>query len=298
MMHKPLTILDAPSNLGLRPPLPGVIPGVYKLAGALRDQQIVSRLHATDGGVVVPPRYLPDWDGKSVRNSQAIASYSRRLANRIQSIITQQQFLLLLGGDCSILLGAMLALRAMGHYGLIFIDGHLDFRHPGNAAAVGSAAGEDLALVTGRGSPDLTHIDGLGPYVADQHVIALGCRDDDEYLSEVRQSGIWTFPASYIMDHSPAATGQDARMLLEARGVAGYWVHLDVDVVDAALLPAVDTPVSGGLTFAALTQLVATLLQSPAVVGMDVTVFDPDLDPDGILAQALANALIAAFGDA
>ena len=32
-----IVVLDAPSNLGLRPPAPNPVPGVYKLAGALRD---------------------------------------------------------------------------------------------------------------------------------------------------------------------------------------------------------------------------------------------------------------------
>ena len=41
-----------------------------------------------------------------------------------------------------------------GRIGLVFIDGHSDFRHPGNAPYVGAAAGEDLALVTGRGQPE------------------------------------------------------------------------------------------------------------------------------------------------
>jgi arginase family enzyme len=55
-------------------------------------------------------------------------------------------------GDCSILLGAMLALRRIGRYGLAFIDGHSDFRHPGNSSGgnstgVGAAAGEDLRLL-------------------------------------------------------------------------------------------------------------------------------------------------------
>lgn len=57
-----IVVLDAPSNLGLRPPVPGTVPGCYKLAGALREQRIVQRLHALEGGVVVPPRYdRGDW---------------------------------------------------------------------------------------------------------------------------------------------------------------------------------------------------------------------------------------------
>lgn len=57
-MKKSLILLDAPSNSGLRPLLPGTVPGVYKLAGALRDQGLLARLGAREGGVVTPPRYL------------------------------------------------------------------------------------------------------------------------------------------------------------------------------------------------------------------------------------------------
>jgi arginase len=148
-----VVLVDAPSNLGLRPPVPGTVPGCYKLAGALRDQRLLERLRAREGGVVVPPRYdRGDWKpGDGVFNSHAIASYTRRLADRLYGHLLTGEFPVVLGGDCSILLGSMLALRRMGRYGLAFMDGHSDFRHVGNSAGVGAAAGEDLALVTGRG---------------------------------------------------------------------------------------------------------------------------------------------------
>jgi arginase len=84
----------------------------------------------------------------------------------------------------------MLALRRLGHYGLVSIDGGLDFRHPGNAhlaGPVGSVAGEDLAVVTGRGAPALTDLEGRRPLVAEADVIAMGHRGldglDDEVLA-------------------------------------------------------------------------------------------------------------------
>ena len=86
---------------------------------------------------------------------------------------------LVLGGDCSILLGAMLALRRRGHYGLLHVDGHLDFRHPGWSGGIGAVAGEDLAGVTGRLEPALSDIDGLSPYVADADTVHLGERERD-----------------------------------------------------------------------------------------------------------------------
>jgi hypothetical protein len=47
---RPVAVIDAPSNLGLRPPEDGVSPGVYKLAGALRD---------TEGAAGKPARRRP-----------------------------------------------------------------------------------------------------------------------------------------------------------------------------------------------------------------------------------------------
>src|SRR5262249_15751796 len=65
----------------------------------------------------------------------------------------------------------------------------------------------------------------------------------------------------------------------------GYWVHLDVDILDPSVMPAVDSPDPGGLSAAELTELLAAL--APRAVGAQVTVFDPDLDPDGSHARLL-----------
>lgn len=66
----------------------------------------------------------------------------------------------MLGGDCSILLGNLLALRHRGRYGLFFIDGHADFYQP-EASLTGEVADMDLAIASGRGPDVLTNIDGL-----------------------------------------------------------------------------------------------------------------------------------------
>lgn len=295
MMHKPIIVLDAPSNLGLRPPQPGVVPGVYKLAGALRDQGLLARLGARDAGVITPPRYLPDWDGKTVRNASALATYSQRLADRIQPHCLAGEFPLLLGGDCSILLGPMLALRRMGRYGLIFIDGHLDFRHPGNAEALGAAAGEDLALVTGRGGSTLVDLEGQGPLVVESDVVAIGFRSDDEYEAEAQQVGITTIDAAHLRQKGPAHVAHLAQKTLKQHPIQGYWIHLDADVLDPALMPAVDTPAPGGVTFEELTLLLQLLLRTDLAIGLEVTVFDPDLDPDGKLASCLTEVIVAAL---
>ena len=144
----------------------------------------------------------------------------------------------MLGGDCSILLGAMLALRRRGRYGLAHVDGHLDFRHPGWSGGIGAVAGEDLAGVTGRLEPSLSDIDGLGPYVADADAVHFGDREGD--------------PGERAAIAETAITVLDLAALRSGAIVAPrvpYWVHVDADVLDSALVPAVDSPAPDGLTF-------------------------------------------------
>ena len=85
-----------------------------------------------------------------MRNAAALADYARALADEIGSVLSRGAFPIVLGGDCSILLGSLLALRRRGRYGLLFLDGHADFAHPSEDPA-GEAASMDLALATGRG---------------------------------------------------------------------------------------------------------------------------------------------------
>ena len=98
-MPKPVCVIDAPSNLGLRPPGPGRDPGVRRLAAALRGRGIVGRLGAEDGGAVGPPPYSPAWDGETVRNGAAIRRVSVELAGRVGSVVEEGRFPLVLVGD-------------------------------------------------------------------------------------------------------------------------------------------------------------------------------------------------------
>ncbi|MET9319802.1 arginase family protein [Streptomyces sp. NPDC003038] len=295
-----LVLLDAPSNLGLRPPAPGTVPGVYKLAGALREQGLLSRLGAREGGVVIPPRYdRGDWkEGDGVFHADALAAYTVALANRIERHLRAGEFPVVLGGDCSIQLGAALAMRRLGRYGLVAIDGSADFRHAGNEAVngpVGAAAGEELALATGRGQAVLTDLEGLEPYLRDEDVRLFGLRDADGDLTELRAAGIFTATVGEIRARGAGPVARAALEGMYPPATSGFWVHLDADVLDPSVMPAVDSPDPGGLAPDELAALLTVLVRSPRCVGLNVTVYDPDLDPDARAGALLADLVVGAF---
>jgi arginase len=296
-MNRRIAVLDAPSNLGLRPPTPTSVPGCAKAPGALRDHRLIARLRARDAGHLTPPRYDPGvWrPGDGVCHARSIEGYSKALADRIGAIIDGGEFPLVLGGDCSILIGSALAMRRLGEavdgrVGLMFVDGHSDFRHPGNAAYVGAAAGEDLALVTGRGQADLAAIEGRRPYFRDVDVVVLGNRAHDEYRLDLQAAGISSRAVPALRAEGAARSAQWAREQLA--DCAGYWVHVDVDVLDPAVMPAVDAPEPGGIAFAELELLIAGLVATPDCLGVEITVFDPDYDPDGSYAADIVSTVV------
>ncbi|MFI9588997.1 arginase family protein [Nonomuraea sp. NPDC052265] len=283
-----LTILDAPSNLGLRPLAEDVIPGCYKAPWALRNNGLVARLGAADEGTLIPPRYVATWKpGDGVRNGEAIAAYTRRLADRVTGIREAGGFPVLLGGDCSIMLGPALALRRTGRYGVAYLDAHADFRHLGNSPHVGAAAGEDLALVTGRGDDYLTDIDGLRPYVRDEDVIVLGVRDEED-VQDIGGSGIAFVAGNDIPLEA-------AERVLVRDDLDGFWIHVDADVLDPSVVSAVDSPSPGGLTGEQLADLVRGLVALPGATGIEITILDPDLDEDGGQAATLTDILVSAL---
>lgn len=288
-----IALVSAPSNLGLRPPQPTSVPGCAKAPEALREAGLFARfaeLGARDAGVVVPGRYADDVALGRLRNEDLIIEHARRLARRITEIRADGDVPLVIGGDCSLLIGAALALRPAGRFGLAHLDGHTDFRHPGNSTACASLAGEDLAAAIGRHWPAIADIDGLGPYFRPSDVAHAGCRDDDQELAEVGEAIGLTIRASEIIRCGAAAAAERIRERLDRAELDGYWIHLDVDILDPEVMPAVDSPDPHGLDAAQLVDLLAGL--APRAVGAQATVFDPDLDPDGQCAQSLTDILV------
>ncbi|MGI9017559.1 MAG: arginase family protein [Euzebya sp.] len=138
-------IIEAPSVLGLFPR------GVELLPEALLESGLAGSLGARHAGRVPSPAYDSQRDeATGLLNPRSLRDYSRALADATGVVLDAGDVPVVLGGDCSILLDTMLALRRRGRYGLLFLDGHADFYQP-EAEPGGEAASMDLALVTGRG---------------------------------------------------------------------------------------------------------------------------------------------------
>jgi arginase len=285
-------IIEAPSMLGLRPT------GVERLPDALLRAGLDAQLRARRAGRVEPPPYDDRRDPETLMlNPKGIADYTPKLADAIEAVLQTGDFPVVLGGDCSVVLGSLLALRRRGRYGLLYVDGHADFYQP-EANTNGEAASSDLALATGRGPDILTTFEGHRPLVRDADVVLLGFRDAEEtatYGSQVPPPEMRTIDLTEIRRSGVDATTREAVDRLSRPWLNGFWIHLDVDALDDAIMSAVDYRLPDGLSWLELDAILRAALGSPNAVGMEVTIFNPALDHDGTMARSLVDALVGCF---
>ena len=293
-------LIAAPSNLGLRPLRPGHVPGAWRGPKVLEKAGMPASLAVADTIWMSRPRYEPgEAAGSRIRNGPELRLFSERLSQLVASTLRRQAFPIVIGGDCSIILGCLAGAGTTGEVGLVHVDGHSDFFHPGNydaSARLGSAAGMDLALATGRGEPLLSMWNGRA-LVMDRNVVQIGERDelDQDYAyRDIEGTCIGRLPVRTVQTLGVQTTVERTLAKLADASVP-LWLHIDLDVLDQAVLPAVDSPGSPGLTFEELAELVGRFLKSRRLIGMDIAIYDPDLDPSGRHARAIVRCFQAAF---
>jgi arginase len=295
---KACSIIDAPSDLGLRRT------GVDGLPAALREASLLEGLpDVRYAGRIPVPHYNPLRDtATAVLNPDGIRTFSLRLADRLAFTLDLGRFPLVLGGDCSILLGTTLALRRRGRFGLFFLDGHADFYSP-ESEPNGEVASMELAVVTGREPAALADLDGRRPLVREEDVVVFGFRDAESAMAygspDVRQTAMRVFDLREVRRLGAASAARQGLAALEAGGVEGFWVHLDADVLNDEVMPAVDYRMPDGLWPEELTEALAVVLASPLVVGIELTIYNPAFDDaERSAARVLARAVTAAFAAA
>jgi arginase len=206
------------------------------------------------------------------------------------------KFPVVLGGDCSILLGCMLVMRRDRRAGLLFLDGHADFYQP-EAEPNGEAASMELALATGRGPEIVTDMEGLRPLVRDVDVVALGIRDaelaETHGSQRIEDTDIEVIDFAAFCRAGAAAAAEKALVRLDRTDLDGFWIHLDADVLDDAVMPAVDYRLPGGLQWNELAAVLRSAMRSGRALGIDITIFNPKLDETGEIGRSFVDTVAA-----
>lgn len=281
----PWAIIDAPLDCS------GTARGEERAPGALRAAGLLERLRARDAGVadarIRDARRDP---AAGVIGAAEVRRASSAIASHVREVLEAGERPLVIGGDCTLLLGVFQGLPAGA--GLWFVDGHADF-FDGESSPTGEAADMELAILTGHGPSGL--LEGGTAPLDPAAVLLLGHRPDelhpDVALENARlDPAIDALTAPALRDRGASRVGADAAAQLAGRPA---WLHLDLDVLDEAVLPAVTYPQALGLDWDELIALARPLAAAPNLLGVSVADFNPDRDTGGIHAARVVEALAA-----
>jgi arginase len=296
-------VVLAPSNLGLRPEN-GKEPGTWQAPRVLMEAGLRDAVEAAEVMCLERPLYeMAAQPGTRMRNGQTLRKFSLELAEKVRAALAAQRFPVVIGGDCGVLLGSLYGLRLAGGRGLVHVDGHSDFTQEKSYATpetLGAAAGMDLALVSGRGEPLMTEWPGVdGPLARDADIVQVGERSRDQALVP---RILRRHPRD--RDHAARRAGRARRRhrreraardrAPRGRGLDRAWVHVDLDVLDEKVMPAVDSPGSPGFDYGQLAAFVGALAASGRIAGMDFAIYDPERDPGHAHAKDIVACIAGA----
>ena len=274
----------------------GTRPEIENPAAAFRAAGL-TRLKIRSGDALLDygDLLIPVFDGyrdpsTKILNLNAWKEISRYTAKKLLSIQEDADFVIILGGDCSILLGIFGAFRlADKRVGLVILDGHTDYRDPSSSSS-GEPADLELAILTGKGPSELTGLFGLPPLLQPADLVVYGYREPDL----IAESNIHHYNHQVFRETGADNLAIQALSLLDQ--VDRLWFHLDVDVLDPTLMP-VCFPEPDGLSIDETLAFLSTSIRSKRFIGMSVSCYHPNLDTNleaaskvvGMLGSALSS---------
>jgi arginase len=286
-----VSILGAPTSAGSHNPGQEKAPAAWRAAGLIDDLRAAG-LDVEDRGDLPATPYRPVEPVDGLRDLERVVAVAQGVAGEVAAIRAEERLPLVLGGDCTITLGA---LAGFGEGGLVYFDGDADLNTPERSdSAVADTMG--MTHMLGSGSPRLARLGSRSPLLRPGQVVLFGfdpAELDTSQWTELVSRHLYAAPATAVRA-DPAGQARQARTYLEGR-TGAYLVHLDVDVLHTGLFPLANFPHFAGLTLDQVSVCLNEFTSGAKFGGLVITEVNPDHDPDGQLIKSLSQVVAGAL---
>jgi len=226
---------------------------------------------------------------------KAVQKICRRLAQRVERIVSEGDMPIVVGGDHTSAIGTWKgvarAVRERGQVGLLWIDAHMDAHTP-QTSETGMLHGMPVATLLGYGYPQLTAI-ADGVQLDPRCVCLYGVRSFERGEAELLdRSGVRIYFMSEIEERGVSETMAEALAIVR-RASGGFGITLDLDAIDPGDAPGVSTPAAGGLRGADLISALAEHGGDPNLIGIEIVEYNPYRDRQAATAGLVSDALDA-----
>jgi arginase len=288
---KSIALLGAPTSAA------ALSAGHERGPAALRAAGLVTRLteagfQVTDYGDCAPRLFQPDDEHPRARNVSQLLAILEELRPKVELAVKSGALPVVLGGDDSIALATIAgAKRYFRNVSLISMDRDAGLNVPATTPS-GCVDGMVISHVIGRGAPELVRFWGEPPLVREPDVAVFGIERLDEPEQQfLIRSPLRRYLADDVQRVGPAAAAQEA--LERVHGARhGFVLHLDLDVIAKEEFGATNLSASGGLSLDQVRQALAVFARQPTLAALDLSAYNPALDPEGTAAKQVIDLLV------
>ncbi|MGN6792217.1 MAG: arginase family protein [Streptosporangiaceae bacterium] len=287
------SIIGVPTSAGAHHAGQDRAPAALRAAG-LPSRLAKAGLAVADAGDLPGEVFTADRAHPAARNVASVARVAGEVADAVAAAIGDNKVPLVLGGDCTITIGAVAGLRRRHpDGGLIYLDGDTDLGLPGDGSGILDSMG--ISHMLGKGVRELTHLDGTAPLLESARLAIIGA-DPRETTDTGRK---YLAAAGVDLQEAPVLIadplGAAKRAVTTVRAASSkYLVHFDIDVVDSGDLPLGNFPHYGsGVSLDAALTVLRVLCSDPAFAGLVLTEVNPSHDPAGSELGRLVEGLAA-----
>jgi arginase len=227
----------------------------------------------------------------------SVADLCRRIHQRVRNLVEDDHPFLFMGGDHSCAMGVwsgvMRGMPRARDLGLIWIDAHMD-AHTFETTPSENIHGMPVAALLGQADQRLAQIYGNHPRLYPSQLVIIGARSfEPPEQALLKRLGVRVCTMGDIYRKGglrPLLLKEIARLRHRCRR---YGISIDLDAVDPDDAPGVSSAAPGGLSGAALCRALAGLGGDPALIGLEISEFNPRNDR-GHRTERLVEQLIGA----
>lgn len=287
-------MIGVPTSAGAHHAGQDLAPAALRAAG-LAARLVQAGVHVTDAGDLPGAVFASDPAAAAGRNLDAVVRVAAEVADAVADVVASGRWPLLLGGDCTITIGAVAGFRrAAPDTGLVYLDGDADLGVPGDG---GSGIFDSMGVthLLGGGAPELAGLAGPPPLLTPDRLAIIGSDPREtspagrDYLHDLKV----TFIEAPTFALDPAAAGREAMAAIAAES-RRVLVHFDIDVVDSADLPLGNFPHYGsGVRLDDALACLAAMHAGKSFSGLVLTEINPTHDPAGTELDRLVAGLVS-----
>lgn len=292
-------LLGVPMDLGAGRRGVDMGPSAIRIAGVSEKLQNLGHTVVEEGDI---PTKIPEQ--QKVKNPKLkylseIVRACTLLSNKVEKILSNGDFPLVLGGDHSIAIGTIAGVsnfckKNNKKLGVIWVDAHGDM-NTDETSPSGNIHGMPLAASIGLGALELTSVGGDFQKVDPKNVVMIAIRDLDEgEKSAIKKNNISIFTMEDIDKHGMAVVINKA--LRKLRECDFIHISFDLDAMDPKECPGVGTPVKGGLDYREAHLIMETLSEQNRMHSLEVVEANPILDTRNQSAEFAVELMQSGFG--